>query len=261
LAVTSSNDDGFREIQLNGKQLVFLFMAVTVVLVVTFLTGVLVGRGVRAERATEQQAEALDEVPASPPRATIVPPQGVDPTKAVPTVGAEERTDSNAKAEPPPSVEEPPVAVKRSGPPDTPSPAVGQANPAKATPPQVAKAAPVPSPVAKPAATPPPAAAKVTSPAPGATPPPAASAPPAAAATDTVRDGYAVQVAAVNARSEADSIAKRLSAKGYSAYVEDPRGTQKMFRVRVGTFKSRSDAQTVADKLKKEEKFKPWVTR
>ena len=32
-----------------------------------------------------------------------------------------------------------------------------------------------------------------------------------------------------------------------------------MFRVRVGTFKTRSEAQTVADKLKKEEKFKPWV--
>ena len=44
-------DDGFHEIQLNGKQLVFLFMAATVVSVVIFLCGVLVGRGVRAERA------------------------------------------------------------------------------------------------------------------------------------------------------------------------------------------------------------------
>ncbi len=65
----------------------------------------------------------------------------------------------------------------------------------------------------------------------------------------------------MNARGEADSIAKRLSGKGYTAYVEDPKGSQKMFRVRVGTFKTRRDAQTVADKLKKEEKFKPWVTR
>ena len=40
-------DEGFREIQLNGKQLVFLFMAATVVSVVIFLCGVLVGRGVR----------------------------------------------------------------------------------------------------------------------------------------------------------------------------------------------------------------------
>ena len=44
------SDEGFREIQLNGKQLIFLFMAVTVVLVVTFLFGVLAGRGVREER-------------------------------------------------------------------------------------------------------------------------------------------------------------------------------------------------------------------
>jgi cell division septation protein DedD len=252
LAVTSSNDDGFREIQLNGKQLVFLFMAVTVVLVVTFLTGVLVGRGVRAERAAEQQAEVLDESPASPPHAPVVPPPGADPTKAVPTAGAEERPDST-KADPPPVIEEPPVAIKRSSPSDTPSSAVGHAEPAKATAPQVAKAAPAPPPVARPAAAAPSPAVKTT--------PPAASAPPVAPASDTVRDGYAVQVAAVNARSEADSIAKRLSAKGYSVYVEDPRGSQKMFRVRVGTFKSRSDAQTVADKLQKEEKFKPWVTR
>ena len=47
------SDEGFREIQLNGKQLIFLFMAVTVVLVVTFLFGVLTGRGVRQGAATE----------------------------------------------------------------------------------------------------------------------------------------------------------------------------------------------------------------
>ena len=50
LRVLRRRDDGFHEIQLNGKQLVFLFMAVTVVSVVIFLSGVLVGRGVRAER-------------------------------------------------------------------------------------------------------------------------------------------------------------------------------------------------------------------
>jgi cell division protein FtsN len=40
-------DEGVHEIQLNGKQLVFLFMAATVVSVVIFLCGVMVGRGVR----------------------------------------------------------------------------------------------------------------------------------------------------------------------------------------------------------------------
>ena len=43
-------EEGFHEIQLSGKQLVFLFMAATVISVVIFLCGVLVGRGVRAGR-------------------------------------------------------------------------------------------------------------------------------------------------------------------------------------------------------------------
>ena len=46
------SDDGFHEIQLNGKQLVFLFMAATVVSVVIFLCGVMVGRGVRSQLPT-----------------------------------------------------------------------------------------------------------------------------------------------------------------------------------------------------------------
>jgi cell division septation protein DedD len=40
-------DQEVHEIQLNGKQLVFMFMAATVVSVVIFLCGVMVGRGVR----------------------------------------------------------------------------------------------------------------------------------------------------------------------------------------------------------------------
>jgi DedD protein len=43
------SEEDFREIQLSGKQLVFLFMSTTVVLVVTFLLGVVVGRRVPAE--------------------------------------------------------------------------------------------------------------------------------------------------------------------------------------------------------------------
>ena len=59
------SDEGVHEIQLNGKQLVFMFMAVTVVAVVIFLCGVMVGRGVRAPRAAEQ-ADAIIESPCRP---------------------------------------------------------------------------------------------------------------------------------------------------------------------------------------------------
>ena len=44
-------DEAFHEIQLSGKQLVFLFMATTIVAVVIFLCGVQVGRGVKAAPA------------------------------------------------------------------------------------------------------------------------------------------------------------------------------------------------------------------
>ena len=50
------SDEGFHEIQLNGKQLVFLFMAATVVSVVIFLCGVMVGRGVRAQQVDRRPA-------------------------------------------------------------------------------------------------------------------------------------------------------------------------------------------------------------
>ena len=74
--------------------------------------------------------------------------------------------------------------------------------------------------------------------------------------------GFAVQIAALNVRSEADAIARRLSSKGYAAYVLSPaNGTPSVYRVRVGKFRTRREAETIATKLQKEEQFKPWITR
>ncbi len=53
-------DDGFHEIHLSGKQLVFLFMATMVVSVVIFLIGVFVGRNVRAQQAADHLADPTD---------------------------------------------------------------------------------------------------------------------------------------------------------------------------------------------------------
>src|SRR5256885_16036551 len=64
-------DEGLHEIQLNGKQLVFLFMASTVVAVVIFLCGVMVGRGVRAQRPADAIEASVDAV--TDPTATIQP--------------------------------------------------------------------------------------------------------------------------------------------------------------------------------------------
>jgi cell division septation protein DedD len=74
--------------------------------------------------------------------------------------------------------------------------------------------------------------------------------------------GFVVQVAAVKERSEADTIAKRLSSKGFKSFVSSPtEGAARVYRVRVGKFNDRREAENVARRLEKEEQFKPWITR
>ena len=228
-----TQDDAFHEIQLNGKQLVFLFMAATVVSVVIFLCGVLVGRGVRAERAgTAGDTTALNAVttaettPQQPPQAATPPPAGSDPTAATPPPAVDDLTYFNRLEKPNQPAEELKPAPER--------PAAASAGQARR-------------------ATPPPAVRAM--------PPPAAKEP-ASSAAEPGGQGYALQIAALRDRDEADAIAKRLESKGYAAYVLAPAGgTPPVFRVRVGKFKTRRDAETVSAKLKKEEQFNPWITR
>lgn len=236
-----TQDDGFHEIQLNGKQLVFLFMAATVVSVVIFLCGVLVGRGVRAERAggvdTAPLSPAAETVPQQPAPAAAPTPVGSDPTVAAPPPTVDDLTYFDR-------------LQKSATPTDDLKPA-----PAKAAP---AAAAPVVRPAEKPAEKP---VEKAVRPAPKV----AAAVPEIASAGDTSEpsgQGFAVQVAALNIRGEADAIAKRLSTKGYAAYVLAPAtGTPQVFRVRVGKFGTRREAESVAARLQKDEQFKPWITR
>jgi DedD protein len=229
-------DEGFHEIQLNGKQLVFLFIAATVVSVVIFLCGVLVGRGVRAGQATISELSPAntpaDTSPQQPAAAPVPPPVGSDPTAA---------------AAPPPAPADDLSYFDRLQ--KTKSPAE-QLKPA-GTSSTAAVERPAPAPARE---TPPP-------------PVPKAPAPAQAPVVDADRaepagQGFAVQIAALNVRSEADAIAKRLSSKGYAAYVLAPAdGTPSVYRVRVGKFPTRREAETIAARLQKEEQFKPWVTR
>jgi cell division septation protein DedD len=238
-------DDGFHEIQLNGKQLVFLFMAATVVSVVIFLCGVLVGRGVRAERAvaaaaTEVEVPAPDaSSPASDGAAAVTAES--DPTAAAPPPTVDDLSYFNRLEEP-----GQPAETLKPAKPTAAAPLAARAAPREAEPKAVV---PAPAPAR--------AASTRREPEP---PPPAASAPrpstPAPAGT------YTVQVAALNVRSEADAIAKRFVDKGYAAYVVSPsQGTPAIYRVRIGSFKTRREADTVAAKLQKEERLTPWVTR
>lgn len=65
-------------------------------------------------------------------------------------------------------------------------------------------------------------------------------------------------MAATPRRTEADAIRGRLQSKGYPAFVTT---AGRLFRVRVGKFKDRAEANSVAKRLETQERFKPWVTR
>jgi cell division septation protein DedD len=242
-------DDGFHEIQLNGKQLVFLFMAATVVSVVIFLCGVLVGRGVRTERASVDAPIASSDATPQPASALPTPPPaGSDPTKAAAPPATEDLSyfDRLEKSKAPAEQLKPAATA-------------GSPPPAAAKPVRTAETAPKPAPKSSPAKPEPPKAAHA---APSAAAPSTAPAATDAASSEPGGQGFAVQIAALNVRSEADAIAKRLSSKGYAAYVITPaNGTPTVFRVRVGKFPTRREAETIAAKLQKEEQFKPWVTR
>jgi cell division septation protein DedD len=286
-------EDGFHEIQLNGKQLVFLFMAATVVSVVIFLCGVLVGRGVRTERTVAQSAAlsdapAPDILPSAPVSAPPTIQAGADPRTAAPPGAIDEKSsgliddirpdsakaadavraaadkpesttgvtksENPGKAEKSEKVGKVEKVAKAERAPERPTPE--RPTPERPTPVKSApeKSAPAPKPIAESNA-----AASIAPKDSAVAASPTASPAPAAA---TPGDGYAVQVAAVNVRTDADAIARRFSSKGYAAYVEvPPNGTGTVFRVRIGTFRTKHEAETIAAKLQKEEQIKPWVTR
>jgi cell division septation protein DedD len=229
--MATTQDDAFREIQLNGKQLVFMAMAFVVIAVGIFLMGVQVGRGVRGERGlpdgNEMAAAATPEAEPPLPAATVAQGSSDTPLTAGEKLSYAERlTGGEAAAD----------TLKK-----TPEPAAEPPAPKADAP---ATTEPAPAPAAAPA------------------PAPAAPAPAPAASAEPPGNGFAIQLAALRERSEADTMVKRLASKGYPAYVLVPaKGAPEVYRVRVGKFKERREADTVAARLKKEEQFNPWVVR
>lgn len=242
--MASTQDDSFREIQLGGKQLVFLAMAAVVILVGVFLMGLQVGRGVLAARGpagAESTVAAAESQELPPPPASATPGASSSPATAGEKLSYAERLGS---AEP----QKEPLKPEASAPVDAPTPKSESpaSAPAAATP--VATTAATEAP-AKPATAP-------------ASAPPAKAVAAAPAAPEPAGSGFAIQVAALREPGEADAIVKRLAGKGYPAYVVTPqKGTAAIYRVRVGKFKERREADTVAARLQKEEQFKPWIVR
>ena len=230
-SLRSAPDEGFHEIHLSGKQLVFLFMATTLVSIVIFLCGVLVGRGARTEPVLASEFE--EAVPSAV--------EGAAPPAGEPVI------DSSA-----------PAAAR---------PEPGQPTPVESSDfnyfqmlTAEQQADEVPQPPAEDAGE--------VSPAPPAAAPPEAEVPAQAAAgtapapaSAPAGDVLTIQVTALKERAEADRVASRLKGRGYEAYVAEPAPGTSMYRVRVGRFTDRAEAERVKTRLSREEKFKPWITR
>ena len=203
-------DDGFHEIQLSGKQLVFLFMTGTVVTVLIFLLGVQVGRNARIENAVV--TDGADTGAAAPPPAASTPSQAVaagGPPAAEPPAPATEPDDELSYAKRLQSDAAPTEKLKP---------------PARAAEPPPAPKAATPS-----VAAPPAAAASQNGSRPGA---------------------WIVQVISLQDRGAAVTIATRLTGKGYPAFVLDPApGAPAIYRVQVGGYPDRRDAEQASRRL------------
>ena len=237
------SDEGFREIQLNGKQLIFLFMAATVVLVVTFLFGVLVGVAACVVDCTRpiRHRDGRCRCPAAGPRGrqpataelpTLRPPRRASHSR--PAGAPKPRAAARSATPPRGRAELPRAAVAGAAPPEENlkrrHPAVARrcsrsrhkaaavAPVASRNPRRSSSAAPAPTTDRRRLLTP----------------------PLSAASSDPSGPGFAVQVAISKDRREADTLAKELIAKGYPAFVMDPaKGAPAgIYRVRVGKYKN-----------------------
>ena len=236
------SDENFHEIQLSGKQLAFLFMCAVVLAGVIFMLGVSVGRDVRGG-APQQASDAS-------PTDTVVP------TEAPPQTAPNDLSYAQAlqgRGTPPPA---PPTTTEQ---PQEPAPAA----PARDSKPADTKPATTKPVDTKPAATKPvdtkpldtkpeaakPAAATPAAPVTTAAAKPA-SRPPAPAAT---AGGFFLQVTSVRTEPAAAAVVQSLKSKGFPAtVVAAPGNMPASYKVQVGPYATRADAQRASTRLKKE---------
>jgi cell division septation protein DedD len=73
---------------------------------------------------------------------------------------------------------------------------------------------------------------------------------------------YSIQVIAYNDRDKARSMVKKLKTKGFNAFIEEGKaGGKKIFRVKIGYYDTREEAEGVARELKKKEGLTGFITK
>lgn len=251
------------EVSLEPRQVALLFVLVLVILVLVFALGIIVGRGLRSPVtppavAGAAPAEEGGDVADGPPvDAAALPGDPVegegDGAPKLKFYGADAKTpEREASAVAPTPADEP----------------AAQADPAAAAP---ADAAPAPELKGLPAEPAPvkTAAVKADKASEKAKAKPEAkpkAEPKKAAKADAKPKAaggkFTIQVSAFQSRSQADQLVSNLKNKGYDAYIAQAviPGKGIWYRVRIGTFGSRDDAQKTANTLKRKEGISTYVT-
>ncbi len=269
------HEPSYYEIALTNRQVVVAFVVLLTCLLGAFFSGVWIGREGSVRAAQEQivrntpppeskEGKNLEELEFFDKTKKAADATKSDPQEARPSLGTTLLED---------------IGVKKK--PAAPPPAAAREEPAQAQPAAAIPAAPAPDPAqerrerrkaraaaaAAAAAQEPPAEAATK---PAATPAPAAPAKPVKtakagktgkAAATVPKGSYVIQVFSSADQAQAERIRAKLVAGGQKAFLSPiERGGRTMYRVRVGPFKSRDEAQKVSEKVRKGYKLDTWVT-
>lgn len=209
---------------LSARHLVLLFLVGVAVCGVFFSLGFLVGYNERSSQGT-------------PVTERVSTPAPVPPNVNAPLETTQIGSNGGGSTVPPPVAQAQPQPSAPVSPPEGETPA---AAPAPA-------AAPVKTPRAVPASASPVAAPKASAP----------------AASSEVGVGFTVQVTASRTKQDAEALVKILSGRGYPVFLVTPEyahASDHLYRVQVGPFKSKEDAEKVRTKLT-HEGFKPFIKK
>ena len=220
-----ADDKGF-EIQMDTKRLVFVFLVAVATLAFIFLLGVHTGRGVR--KAEEESAAATELTQKAPPTQLA---------ETKPAKDLEFFDQYNQQAEP--------TTLEPAKPAEQPS---GGGEPAGSTaaPPETARETP-PAATSAPTPEPEPAPQQVST---------AATAPPPAGG------GFVIQVLSTADSAKANALVAALKTDGFPAFVQPvSTGGGNTYRVRVGPYASRPDAEKKSAELRAEAGISDtWIT-
>jgi cell division protein FtsN len=206
----------FRELQVSSTQLAIIFFGILIIGVVIFLLGVSVGKK-HAQASLKAGSALAQKAPEQVKDRLIIPEAKTETPK---TVEAPKPAPVEKEAQPPLKAEEARAKMEPSSP--------AKENP-KASPDKPLTAAPKPEAPAQKAK-------------PG---------PKVETAAPPKKGLYYVQVGALADRTEAAAVSQKYKSQGYAALVLDPQPTdgKPVFRVRIGGFATKEEADSVRAKL------------